>query len=59
MQCGWSMDDFNIVIKNTFLVEDCILLLECSENAHLVFARGSRVVYTLGAIVAGIASRIG
>ncbi|KAH3773899.1 hypothetical protein DPMN_175270 [Dreissena polymorpha] len=30
-----------MAIQNTFLVEVCILLLECSENARCLAARGS------------------
>ncbi|KAH3811154.1 hypothetical protein DPMN_139560 [Dreissena polymorpha] len=48
-----------MAIQNTFLVEVCILLLECSENARCLAARGSHEEFTLGAIVAGLASRSG
>ncbi|KAH3699648.1 hypothetical protein DPMN_074608 [Dreissena polymorpha] len=48
-----------MAIQNTFLVEVCILLLDCSENARCRAARGSHEEFTLGAIVAGLASRNG
>ncbi|KAH3896749.1 hypothetical protein DPMN_020929 [Dreissena polymorpha] len=48
-----------MAIQNTFLVEVCILLLECSENARCLAARGSHEEFTLGAIVGGLASRSG
>ncbi|KAH3793777.1 hypothetical protein DPMN_147298 [Dreissena polymorpha] len=48
-----------MAIQNTLLVEVCILLLECSDNARCLAARGSHDEFTLGAIVAGLASRSG